>query len=103
MGVFERQGNSSSFKGVEAAADAAATGVGFTLKTHNVKPEHQFQSFLFSDYNLMDVQLHVCDCRGSQHWKVILFRIRAPHCSHCERGKKKQSRELPAHCRHHHR
>lgn len=35
MGVFERQGNSSSFKGAEAAV--AATGFGFTLRTDNIK------------------------------------------------------------------
>lgn len=35
MGVFERQGNSSSFKGAGGAA-VAATGVGFTLRTDNV-------------------------------------------------------------------
>lgn len=54
MGVFERQGNSSSFKGVEAAADAAATGVGFTLKTDNVKRNQNisFNPFCFSDYDL---------------------------------------------------
>lgn len=33
MGVFERQGNSSSFKGAGAAV--AAAGVGFTLRTDN--------------------------------------------------------------------
>lgn len=35
MGVFERQGNSSSFKGAEATV--AATGVGVTLKNKHKK------------------------------------------------------------------
>lgn len=45
MGVFERRGNSSSFKGAGAAV--TATGVGFTLTTDNVnkKKRDQFQSF----------------------------------------------------------
>lgn len=51
MGVFERQGNSSSFKG--AGATVAATGVGFTLKTDKNKHKkinfHHFQCSLTPD------------------------------------------------------
>lgn len=54
MGVFERRGNSSSFKGAEAAV--AATGVGFTLKTDNVNKNkkihlNNFQHSVISDEN----------------------------------------------------
>lgn len=41
MGVFERQGNSSSFKGAGTAV--AATGVGFTLRTDNVNKNKKIQ------------------------------------------------------------
>lgn len=52
MGVFERQGNSSSFKGAGAAV--AATGVGFALTTHNVNKNkkinfNHFQHSMISD------------------------------------------------------
>lgn len=50
MGVFERQGNSSSFKG--AGADVATTGVGFPLRTTNVNKNihlNHFQHNMISD------------------------------------------------------
>lgn len=51
MGVFERRGNSSSFKGAGAAV--TATGVGFTLTTDNVNKKkstaQHFQHSMISD------------------------------------------------------
>lgn len=52
MGVFERQGNSSSFKG--AGATVAAAGVGLTLQTDKDTYKkinfHLFQSSLIPGY-----------------------------------------------------
>lgn len=97
MGVFERRGNSSSFKG--AGATVAAVGVGFNLDRQGQIQKDQFQSFSAQPdscaarlHVIKDMQLHVCGSRSSQYWKLVLFGIWAPHCSHCEREQESWSK-----------